>query len=132
MQGDILTSKGDLLKRHMAATEAPYAFAVFIDNFPPFVRNVQNVAKELGLPLHSYLCTGYIDLYHEYVYHHLSKLQEGLAEGRDVKALEERIQKSLAKHRIDITRFTEQYPDFESFKRFAVDQALIWPYLTYL
>jgi hypothetical protein len=136
MKGDLMTAKGDLLKRHVemmeTETETPYAFAVFIDNFPPFVRNVQNVAKELGLPLHSYLCTGYIDLYHGYVYYHLSKLQKDLAEDSDVAAPVERIQKSLAKYRIDIARFTEQYPTFESFKRFAVDQALIWPYLTYL
>ena len=133
MTGDLMTAKGDLLRRHVAATETPYNFVVFIDNFPPFVADVQAVAKELKLPLHSYLCTGYIGLYHEYVYYHLSKLQqEGVAKKTDVTMHVERIAKSLAKYRIDISRFSEQYPTYESFKQFADEQKLIWPYLTYL
>jgi hypothetical protein len=132
MEGDIMTAKGDLLRRHVAASTNPYDFAVFIDNFPPFVRNVQTVAQEIGLPLHAYLCTGYIPLYHEYVYYHLRKLQEDSSEGCEKNHDMTRIIKRLAKYRIEITRFLEQYPDFESFKRFATEKALIWPYLTYL
>ncbi len=132
MTGDLMTAKGDLLRRHVAASTNSYDFAVFIDNFLPFVLNVQTVAKELNLPLHSYLCTGYIPLYHEYVYYHLRKLQEDLAVGRDVTALVDRITKSLAKHRIDIATFLTAYPDAASFIKWAQENKLIWPYLTYL
>lgn len=132
MTGDVMTAKGDLLRQHITTSTHPYDFAVFIDNFPPFVQNVQNVAKELGLPLHSYLCTGYIPLYHEYVYHHLNKLQNGLAEGGDVKALIDRITKSLAKHRFDVASFSSAFPTLTSFIDWAQKNELIWPYLTYL
>lgn len=133
MTGDVMTAKGDLLRRHVAESSKTYDFAVFIDNFPPFVRNVQTVAQELGLPLHAYLCTGYIPLYHGYVYHHLSKLQKDLAQESDTAtALVERIAKSLAKHRIDLDTFLTAYPDAESFIKWAQENELIWPYLTYL
>jgi predicted phosphatase len=132
MQGDILTSKGSLLRKFVKESKTKFGSFVFIDNFPPFVTDVEKVAQELNLKLHSYVCTGYIDLYHKYVYYHLRKLQEGVANGKGYCHELTRIQKSLAKYRIDISRFSEQYPTYESFKRFAVDQALIWPYLTYL
>lgn len=132
MRGNVLTSKGDLLRKHLAALSLPYDFAVFIDNFPPFVRNVQAVGKEFGLPLHSYLCTGYIPLYHQFVYSHLSSLCRTSIKTSEKTIELIRIQKSLLKYGIDITKFLEQYPDFESFRKFAVDQALIWPYLVYL
>lgn len=133
MQGDILTSKGTLLRKFVKETNNKFGSFVFIDNFPPFVEDVEKVAQELDLNLYSYLSTGYIDLYHEYVYHHLRKLQEGVGKGdATVTALVERIHKSLAKHGIEIARFKEQYPTYESFKAFADKEALIWPYLTYL
>lgn len=132
MQGDILTSKGDLLRKLVGESKTKFDSFVFIDNFPPFVKDVENVAKEMNLKLHSYLCTGYIDLYHEYVYHHLSKLQKDSSENREKNNELTRIMKSLAKYHIEISRFLEQYPDFESFKQFATEKKLIWPYLTYL
>lgn len=132
MKGDLMTAKGELLRRHVSTSKTRYDFAVFIDNFPPFVKNVQSVALELGLRLHSYLCTGYIDLYHPYVYHHLSKLQKDSAKGGEVSHELTRITKSLVKYGIEIARFTEQYPTYESFKEFADREGLIWPYLTYL
>ncbi|GEM_PF-2398956 len=132
MKGDVLTSKGDLLRKHLAALSFSYDFAVFIDNFPPFVRNVQEVAKEFGLPLHSYLCTGYIPFYHQFVYNHLTKLSQSSFGSSDETIELKRIKKSLLKYGIDIATFLKQYPNFNSFKKFAVDQALIWPYLVYL
>lgn len=131
MQGDVMTAKGDLLKRFVEQN-GPVPVAVFIDNFPPFVKNVEQVASELGITLYSYLSTGYIDFYHAYVYHHLQEIQAGLKEGKDVTAKVDRIQESLKKYKIDLSSFKDAFPTYESFKAWADENKLIWPYLTYL
>lgn len=131
MKGDVMTAKGDLLKRFVNDNQ-PVQNAVFIDNFPPFVENVEKVAVELGIRLYSFLSTGYIDIYHAYVYHYLQEMQVGLKEGKDVSEKVTRIQKSLDKHKIDIHAFKERFPNYSDFKAWAESVKLIWPYLTYL
>lgn len=131
MQGDLMTAKGDLLKSFVERN-GPVPVAVFIDNFPPFVKNVEQVASELGIKLYSYLCTGYIDLYHAYVYHYLQEIADELKNGKDVSEKTKRIQGSLEKYEIDLSSFKETYPTYESFKAWADEKKLIWPYLTYL
>lgn len=131
MQGNVMTAKGELLKKFVEQN-APVPVAVFIDNFPPFVENVEQVASDLGITLYSYLSTGYIDIYHAYVYHYLQEIQSGLKEGKDVTEKINRIQKSLEKYKIDLSSFKETFPTYENFKAWADGTKLIWPYLTYL
>jgi hypothetical protein len=134
MQGDIMTAKGDLLQKFVNNNTTPVSTAVFIDNFPPFVENVETVADKLGITLYSYLSIGYIDIYHRYVYHYLNELQSGLGADKNEAVTEKvkRIQKSLSKYEIDIHNFKSQFSTFEQFKAWAEETKLIWPYLTYL
>lgn len=131
MQGDLMTAKGDLLRRFVKQS-GEVQTAVFIDNFPPFVENVENVARELGITLYSYLATGYIPTYHNYVYHCLCTIDGELGAGKDVSSKLNRIQKSLEKYELDLSKFKQKFPTFEKFKAWANQVGLIWPYLTYL
>jgi hypothetical protein len=134
MQGDILTAKGDLLQKFVNNNTTAVSTAVFIDNFPPFVKNVETVADKLGITLYSYLSIGYIDIYHRYVYHYLNELQSGLSADKKEAVTEKvkRIEKSLNKYEIDIHNFKAQFSTFDQFKVWADKVELIWPYLTYL
>lgn len=129
MEGDLKTAKGELFKRLIRTSEIPFDFAVFIDNFPPFVENLVQVSRELNVPLHAFIATGYIDIYYRYVYHHLSKLSQALADGDNIGDQFTRIEESLRRYRIDIRKFKESFPELAVFQEQV--SGLIWPYLVY-
>lgn len=131
MSGAIKTAKGDKLRKFMSDSEKRYDFAVFIDNFPPFVENIEEVARQIGLRLYSFIAVGYLEkYYYRYVYDYLKKLQADLSAGRDAGEKLTRIKESLVKYRIDIHRFIETFPKLKPFKVHV--KGLIWPYLVYL
>lgn len=127
MKGDIMTAKGHLLRNFI--TDNHFDFGVFIDNFPPFVEDVERMAKELAFQLYSFVSTGYIELYYRYVYYRLSTLYDKRRAGDDVSEEISQIAEGLAMHHIDITSFKAFYPTAESFQEGV--RGLIWPYLTY-
>lgn len=131
MSGDVKTAKGEKLRKFMSDSEKRYDFAVFIDNFPPFVENIEELAQQIGLRLYSFVATGYLEkYYYRYVYDYLKNLQADLSAGRDVGEKLTRIKGSLSKFRINISRFIETFPKLKPFK--AHVKGLIWPYLVYL
>ncbi|MCP5322954.1 MAG: hypothetical protein H6492_02995 [Candidatus Paracaedibacteraceae bacterium] len=131
MSGDVKTAKGEKLRKFMEDSKKRYDFAVFIDNFPPFVENIEEVAREMELRLYSFIATGYLEkYYYRYVYDYLKKLQADLSESKDVGEKLTRINKSLIKYRIDINQFIETFPKLKPFKTHV--KGLIWPYLVYL
>ncbi len=130
MTGDLYTTKGRILKDYLATSGKSYNFAMFIDNFPPFVRNIEQVCQELNLPVFSFIYTGYLSVYKRYVYTYLKNLQAEIQSGKDVGNRLSRIQKSLKRYNIDILEFKEAYPTYDAFLQRIED--LIWPYLTYL
>lgn len=127
MEGDVMTSKGRLLKGFIA--ENPFDFGVFIDNFPPFVEDVERVARECALQLYSFICTGYIEMYYRYVYYRLSQLCADIVAGNDVSRKISEISDGIERYKIDISSFKRKYPTFTSFRERI--KGLIWPYLTY-
>lgn len=121
----------NILFRHVVSENGPFDFAVFIDNFPLFIKGVEKASSKLGLRLYSLLCTGYLPLYYPYVFHNLQKLQDGLEAKDEEAALKlQRIKRGLEKYGINIRTFRTTYPDLETFKADLPD--LIWPYLSHI
>lgn len=129
MTGDLYTAKGVLFKEFLQ--DKAYDFTVFIDNFPLFLEDIENVARENNIKLYSFLCTGYKEYYHAYVYFHLKSLQEKLQHNHgDAAKLLDRIEPSLKRYNINVMRFSEDFPSVDTLKEKTPD--LIWPYLVYL
>jgi hypothetical protein len=131
MTGDLDTAKGALLESYVEGRDAPFDFWVFIDNFLPFVEDVERVAARRRITLFSFVCCGYLEHYPAYVYWYLARLQEEIkdgAEGTDEKEI--RIMNSLRKYNISLIRFREDHPTLKVFLRKTLD--LRWPYLVYL
>lgn len=129
MEGDVKTAKGELFRKHLTESEVGFDFAVFIDNFVPFVDDIERVAREIKIPLFSFVFTGYLDFYRKYVYYYLKTLHIDCKDGKDVADKLAPINKSLVKYGINISTFLEDFSDFDAFSRVTAD--LTWPYLIY-
>lgn len=129
LKGDAMTAKGRLLKTFIAESGDSFKFGVFVDNFPPFVENVKQAARECGFELYAFIFTGYLNKYYCYVYHRLSKLcEDQLADKEGVEGRVAHIAEGLSKYNIKIESFKRDYSDINAFQESV--KGLIWPYLT--
>lgn len=132
MTGDVMTTKGRLFKRIINEATPRPAYAIFIDNFPVFVEDVERVAEELSMPLYSYVSVGYKGHYKHLVFHRLRRLAERLKAGEDISIDRKKIEVGLEKYGINLETFLETYPEFGDFKAAISGKDLIWPYCTYM
>lgn len=132
MTGDVMTAKGVLFRGIISEADTKPDYAVFIDNFPIFVEDVERVATELSLPLYSYHAVGYKGHYKKLVYYRLQKLAQRLADGEDITRDCEKIARGLAKYNISLEGFRERYASFKAFRKAMEGKDLIWPYCTYM
>lgn len=137
-EGDPYSAKGKAFKEFMRDERAArlltakglpkFDFAVFIDNFDGFCRDMEDAGRELELKLTALHYTAYLEHYYRYIYHFLKQLQQDL---EDLTSTEEALAyrakaeerkgvifQSLFKYEISLGEFQRVFPGFEIFREY--------------